>query len=89
MKVRKKKRKLAYGALGITAIVFSLFGYWLKSNIGIDYFEKFTLSKFFPFKYLIEHNVIDVPVPGILLDDSFDSFSLLGNWTPLWLLEKG
>ena len=29
------------------------------------------------------------PEPGIIFDDSFDSFSLFGNWSFLWMREKG
>ena len=70
-------------------LAISLSGYWLKTRIGIDFFEGSTLSKYFPFNYLVPNNVIDDPPPGIILDDSFDSFSLFGNWTDLWMREKG
>ena len=70
-------------------ILVSLSGYWLKTRIGIDFFEGSTLSKYFPFNYLVPNNVLDDPPPGIILDDSFDSFSLFGNWTDLWMREQG
>lgn len=70
-------------------VVVTLSAYWLKSNMGIDFFEKYTLSEIFPFNYLVPNKVIGNQSPGILLDDSFDSFSLFGNWTSLWMREKG
>ena len=88
--VTNQKTKLIYGVLGITAIiVFGIFGYWLKSQMGISFSEKYSLSKYFPFSYFSPRKVICDPAPGILLEDSFDSFSLFGNWTPLWMREKG
>jgi hypothetical protein len=84
-----QKTKLAYGVLVITAIALGLSGYWLKCHMGINFSENYSLSKYFPFNYLVPRQVISNPVPGFLLDDSFDSFSLFSNWTPLWMREKG
>lgn len=69
-------------------IAVSLTAYWLKSNIGIDFSEKYTLSEYFPFYYLAPNRVINNQPPGIILNDSFDSFSFFGNWTPLWMREQ-
>ena len=63
--------------------------YWLKSQMGISFFENYSLSKYFPFNYLVPNNIIDDPPIGIILHDSFDSFSLFGNWGNLWMREKG
>ena len=83
--LRPKLFILACAAL----ITISLSGYWLKTRIGIDFFEDYTLSKYFPFNYIVPNNVMDDPSPGIILEDSFDSFSLFGNWTDLWMRDKG
>ncbi len=71
-------------------LVAILSGYWLKSNLGISFSEKYSLSEYFPFNYLSPGTVVlDDLEPGIILQDSFDSFSLFGNWTSLWMREKG
>jgi hypothetical protein len=88
--VASQKTKLAYGVFGITAIiVFGLFSYWLKSQMGISFSESTSLSKYFPFNYLAPRQVIINPAAGIFLFDSFDSFSLFGNWNSLWMREQG
>ncbi len=84
-----QKTKLTYVTLVITAIVFCLFSYWLKCNMGFNFSKNHSLSKYFPFKYMYPKKVINNPAAGILLNDSFDSFSLFGNWTPLWMREQG
>jgi hypothetical protein len=71
-------------------LVATLSGYWLKSNLGINFSEKYSLSEYFPFNYLYTGTVIlDDLEPGIILKDSFDSFSLFGNWSSLWMREEG
>jgi hypothetical protein len=70
-------------------ILAVLSGYWLKSQLRIEFFEGDTLSRYFPFNYLAPHRVIKPPRSGILLHDSFDSFPLFGNWSPLWMKEQG
>ena len=70
-------------------LVAILSTYWLKSNLGIGFSDKYSLSKYFPFNYLAPRKTILNPEPGIILDDSFDSFSLFGNWSSLWMREEG
>lgn len=73
-----------------TLFLFALLsGYWLKSQLGIDFFAGDTLSKYFPFSTLVPNRVIANPRSGILFHDSFDSFSLFGNWNDLWMRENG
>ncbi len=83
------KRKILCGLVVITLIVLALSGYWLKSRIGINFFGKYSLSKYFPFNYLAPNKIIADQVPGIILDDSFDSYTIFGNWSSLWMREKG
>ncbi len=83
------KAKIICGLTVITIIVVGLTAYWLKSNIGINFSEKYTLSEYFPFYYFTPNRIINNQPPGIILEDSFDSFSFFGNWTSLWMREQG
>lgn len=73
--------------LVIAAIICS--GYWLKCRMEINYFPAVSLSGYFPFKYLKQNKVIHPPGPGIIFQDSFDSFGLFSNWTRRWMREPG
>lgn len=86
--IPKTKSRIAHLLVIAFLITVVLSGYWLKCRVGIDFFENYTLSKYFPFNYIIPNNVIDDPSPGMLIDDSFNSFSLFSNWSHLWSREK-
>lgn len=89
---KKKILNAKPSTLLITAsliILLGLSGYWLKSQLGINFSNRISLSRHFPFNALAPHTVIYNPRPGILLQDSFDSFSLFGNWKYLWMREEG
>ncbi len=66
-----------------------LFGYWVKCQIGLDFFGSCSLSDIPPFKHLQKNNILADPEPGILLADSFESKKIVSNWSELWMREKG
>ncbi|WP_133112035.1 hypothetical protein [Candidatus Scalindua japonica] len=70
-------------------IIFILFGYWAKCQTGTNFFESTSLSKLTPFKYLQRNDVVSIPKPGIILYDCFDTKSIIGNWSNLWMRDKG
>jgi hypothetical protein len=90
----KSNRYKAQNALSKTAAILALAviflsGYWLKCQMDVGFSPAVSLSGHFPFKYLQRNKVISSPGPGILLQDSFDSSRLFGNWTGLWMREPG
>ncbi len=70
-------------------ILFILFGYWAKCQTGANIFDSISLSNLTPFKYLQRNDVISVPEPGIILYDSFDTRSIISNWSNLWMKDEG
>ncbi len=71
------------------AAIVILSGYWIKCQIGLDFFGSCSLSDITPFKHLQRNNILIDPEPGILLADSFESNKILSNWSELWMREKG
>ncbi len=71
-------------------ILILLGGYWFKAMRGINVFESYSLSSYFPFKYLIQDVVIN-PEPGeVIIDESFNPKSLFKrNWWFIWMREEG
>ena len=79
-----KKRHLI---IFLISILFVL-AYWVKIQIGINFFDSFSIGSHFPFKYLI-NEVITSPKPGILLKDNFDEVRIIKIWSNLWMREDG
>ena len=65
-----------------------VFAYWVKIQIGINFFDSFSIGSYFPFKYLT-NNVIMSPKPGILLEENFDEKRIIKIWSNLWMREDG
>lgn len=77
--------------LVIFIITIAIMGsYLFKAIIGIDIFETYSLSEYFPFKYLTG-GLIVIPESGeTIIDESFNSKSLFKkNWWLLWMREEG
>lgn len=74
-------------AIFVSSVVI-LFGYWLKCHVSINASESYSLSNYIPFKYLQRNNVISVPEPGIILNDSFETKPFISNWSELWMRDK-
>ena len=85
MKIRR------YLYILISLIIFILFSYWLKSQLGFNLSDSSSISPYIPFKYLIKNNVIKEPEPGVIINETFDGskWRLSINWTKLWMVEKG
>jgi len=71
--------------LGLTVTILA---YWLKVQIGMDFFDSLSISSYFPFKYL-KSNEIMSPEPGILLDENFNKKNIFKKWSDLWMREDG
>ena len=64
--------------------------YWLKNLIGINTFESYSISKYFPFKYLQRDLTINPEQGEIIIDESFDKNGLFKKtWGYFWMREKG
>lgn len=64
------------------------FAYWLKCQIGINYSDSFSISSYFPFKYLT-NDVIKSPEPGIILEDNFEKNRFIRRWSNLRMQLNG
>ena len=81
---RFKKRHLI---IFLITILF-VFIYWAKNQIGINFFDSFSISSYFPFKYLT-NDVIMSPKPGILLNENFNEPRIVSIWSNLSMQEDG
>ena len=79
-----KKRHLIIFLITILLV----FAYWVKVQIGIEFFDSFSIGSYFPFKYLT-NNVIMAPKPGILLEENFDEERIIKIWSNLGMREDG
>lgn len=70
-------------------VVLGLTGYWLKCRLGINFSDHYSLSRHLPFKYIAPDTIIAPLSPGILFEDSFNSFTFFGDWARLWPRERG
>jgi len=68
--------------------VLFVFAYWIKIQMGIDFFNTFSLGSHFPLKYL-RNDVIESPEPGILLEENFDKKRIFPIWSGFWMQEPG
>jgi hypothetical protein len=55
-------------------------GYRLKSEFGFNIFEKFSISSYFPFRYL-NHDVLDIQEPGIIFFEDFEEKRIFNYWS--------
>ena len=81
-----KNKKIIIATALIVAV---LLGYWVKNQIGINMFGSASLSGFFPFSRLQRNHVIADSKPGNVIEESFDSRSIVRHWGELWMREKG
>jgi hypothetical protein len=70
-------------------VIVILVGYWIKCQIGIDFFGSCSLSNAVPFKHLQRNKILAAPNPGVILTDSFESSNIISSWSELWMREKG
>jgi len=83
-------RMLRFSFLILMVIILSMLSlYWLKNQIGINFFETISLSKYFPLKYLGRSKVISVDQHGILLSEKFNGIQLFNKWHGIYLEEDG
>lgn len=66
--------------------ILIVLAYWLKCQIGINFFSSFSIGSHFPFKYLA-NNVIVSAEPGILLEENFNKKRFFKRWSNLWMRE--
>ena len=79
MNIKFSFLKKRYLIIFLLTILF-VFGYWVKVQIGINLFDSFSISSYFPFEYLI-NNVITSPKPGILIEENFDEMRIFKIWS--------
>ena len=87
MNVKLSKSKKRY-LLIVLVLTIAISVYWLKVQIGINIFDSFGISSYFPFNYFVS-NVIKSPQSGILLEDDFDGIRIIFKWSKLWMREDG
>ncbi len=81
--------KLRY-IISISAlIILIIFGYWFKCKASVNFSKSICFSNYIPFKNLFINDVISVPEPGIILNDSFETWTIISKWSNLWMGEKG
>ena len=80
-------RKALLLVLVITITVLS--GYWFKAMLGIDISEAYSLSEYFPFKYVTKDHTVH-PEPGeTIFNEPFNSKSFFErDWWFLWMRDK-
>jgi len=69
-------------------IIIPIF-YWIKCELGADFYESYSLSHYVPFSYLTRNDTIKPHDLGILLKDSFEPFGIRNEWLRLWTEDKG
>jgi len=79
-----KKKHLFLLLISILFVV----AYWLKIQMGINFFSSFSIGSYFPFKYL-NNDVIVSPKPGILLEENFDKKRIYATRAKLWMRDAG
>jgi len=75
--------------ISIAIASFILSFYWLKNRIGINFFQTFSLSNYFPFKYLDGPQIIGIDQKGVLLNENFDTYRLFHNWHGVYIEGEG
>jgi len=84
-KIAKKR----YLLIILGGILFLILSYWFKNQMGINFSDNISFSKYFPFNYFQRNDLI-VPVNGqVLINDSFDAYSIKHNWHEPVMDEKG
>ena len=83
-----KSRRYIYILFPI--IIFILFSYWLKCQLGIEFSDSIDISQYIPFSYLSRNEVIKAHKQGELISETFNRPKwLLNNWSELWMAENG
>jgi hypothetical protein len=87
----RDKNILKKALLAILVITITVLGvYWFKGRLGINISEEYTLSEYFPFKYLVKDSTVH-PEPGeTIIDEPFNpkSFFERAVWL-LWMRDEG
>jgi len=58
--------------------------YFIKSRLPFQFSEKYSISQYFPFKYLARSEIISVPESGFIMADDFDFGRIFSRWYHLW-----
>ncbi len=53
--------------------------YWLKCQLGFNFFDTISISSYFPFNYL-EDDVISAREPGIVINQNFEDHRIFHRW---------
>jgi hypothetical protein len=85
---KKSLKKTKYFLL-IFIIIIPFAIYWLKCFLGINVSDLYSLSNYFPFKYFQRNDIIKNTFPGIIINESFDTYSIIRKWSDIWTEDKG
>jgi hypothetical protein len=77
--IRQSGRIMRYRWIALI-LVLILTGYWMKCQLGFNFFRLVSISSYFPFNYLA-NNILTPERPGVIIDEDFDHFKLFGNWS--------
>ena len=80
-------KKKYYFLVVIIILLFAL--YWFKNLLGINVSSLYSFSNFFPFKYLQRNDIIKHTCSGIIINESFNSYSIIKKWSDIWIEDKG
>ena len=58
--------------------------YFIKSRLPFQFSEKYSISHYFPFKYLARSEIISVPKSGFIIVDDFNFGGIFSRWYHLW-----
>ena len=81
------KCKVAFGVVLASLIVCG--SYWIKSVLGLDVSEDYSVGKYPPFCYLRGNDTIEAVEGTVLFEDSFEWLKVKNNWLRLWTQAKG
>lgn len=56
------------------------FGYWLKGQLGINFFDSLSIGSYSPFRYLTNDTIISPP-KGTFIDEDFEKINLVNKWS--------
>jgi hypothetical protein len=55
-------------------------GYWLKCQLGFNFFNSVSISSYFPFNFLTS-DVLSAKEPGVAIDEDFDPPRIFNQWS--------
>jgi hypothetical protein len=76
---RRSIRIKRYRWIALILVLVST-GYWMKCQLGINFFPLVSISSHFPFNYLA-NDILSAKKPGVIIDEDFDHLWLFSHWS--------